>query len=120
MTSAAVLMMHDNKAYNAIMTFDLKGLYFLWLEIPSVCDLQCNKKNTMKDTKLMKIHSIERFYCVDHPNLNSTPTRPCDAIWKKGVKALEFELNYYHNIYKGIPKAAQRQPLNPKLSHTNV
>ena len=55
MTSPVVLMMHDNKAYNAIMTLDLKGLYFLWLEMASVCDLQCNEKTPMKETILMKI-----------------------------------------------------------------
>ena len=86
MTSAVALMMHDNKAYNAIMTFDLKGLYFLWLEMPSVCDLQCDEKTPMNETILIKIQSIKGFYCVDHPNLNLTPTRPYDAIWKKGTK----------------------------------
>ena len=55
MTSAVALMIHDNKAYNAIMTFDLKGLYFLWLEMASVCDLQRKEKISMNETILLKI-----------------------------------------------------------------
>ena len=39
MTIAVTFMMHDNKAYNANIALDLKGLCFRWLEMPSVCDL---------------------------------------------------------------------------------
>ena len=89
-------MMHDNKAYNAIITFDLKGLYFLWLEMPSVCDLQCKKKTPLKKIIWMKIQSIKGFYYVDHPNLNLIPTRPCDAILKKMSKDIRiWNVNHY-------------------------
>ena len=62
MTSAVALMMHDNKAYKAIMTFDLKGLYFLWLEMPTICDLSRKKKTPMNETIGMNLKSIKGFH----------------------------------------------------------
>ena len=72
MTSAVALMIHDNKAYNAIMTLDLKGLYFLWLEMASVCDLQCNEKRPMKETILMKIPKASQRHPKGIPQIQNS------------------------------------------------